>query len=111
MRAQSAVYYSVEKSTVSLDKASEGVVTASLNLASETDGKIAQTLNLTLTFYQNGMMRTLIEEPNTKRFRISQDDLEPIVESQLTTVDLTGLTVSEVDGLTVGWLDGENKDE
>ena len=39
-------------------------------------------LDLTLWFYQNGIMRTLLEEPGSDRFRISQEGL-PIVNEQL----------------------------
>jgi hypothetical protein len=31
----------------------------------------------------------LIEEPEVKRFRISQDDLNPVMDDQLVAVDLT----------------------
>ena len=55
-------------------------MTATLNLASTSDGKAAQTLSLTMTFYQNGIMRMLLEEPNGNRFRISQEDVQPVVD-------------------------------
>ncbi len=41
-----------------------------------------------MVFYQNGIMRMLIEEPGVKRFRISQEDL-PVVDEQLERVDLS----------------------
>ena len=66
-----------------------GVINAKLSLASPSDGSIAQTLDLTLTVYQNGILRMLIEEPEVKRFRISQDDLNPVMDEQLVPVDLT----------------------
>ena len=49
---------------------------------------MAQTLDLTLSVYQNGIMRMLVEEPGVKRFRISQEDL-PVSWDQLNAVDLT----------------------
>ena len=33
-----------------------------------------------MTFYQNGIMRMLLEEPNGNRFRISQEDVQPVVD-------------------------------
>ena len=60
-----------------------------MNLGCETDGKAAQQLDLTLSFYQNGILRVLIEEPDGNRFRISQESLQPVVEEQLKPVPIT----------------------
>jgi len=52
LRAQSATFYAVD--TDSIDYATggdRGQITATLNLGSTTDGKAAQTLSLSLTFY------------------------------------------------------------
>lgn len=43
-------------------------------------------MDLTLWFYQNGIMRALLEEPGSGRFRISQEGL-PVVDEQLEIVD------------------------
>ena len=53
---------------------------------------MAQTLDLTLSFYQNGILRVLLEEHEVKRFRIAKDDLAPVVDEQLIPYDLTGRT-------------------
>ena len=74
-----------------------GVISATLSLVSPTDGTSAQTLTLTMTFYQNGILRVLIEEPNGARFRISQEDL-PVVDNQLVPVDLTDLVEWSANG-------------
>ena len=66
------------------------MIEATLNLASPTDGSVAQSLDLTLSVYQNGILRILIEEPDVKRFRISQlEVLQPVVDEQLEAIDLT----------------------
>lgn len=88
LRSNSDVYYSMDKDSIKV-KETEGVIEATLNLASASDGTIAQTLDLTMTVYQNGILRLLIEEPDVKRFRISQDPvLEPVVDDQLFAVNL-----------------------
>lgn len=81
LRSNTDVYYSMDKESFTI-KETEGVIEATLNLASPSDGTIAQTLDLTMTVYQNGILRLLIEEPDVKRFRISQEDL-PVVDDQL----------------------------
>ena len=86
LTAKSDVYYAIDYKSVTVD-VENNVIKAPLNLASSSDGMIAQTLDLTLTVYQNGIMRMLVEEPGVKRFRISQEDL-PVVEDQLIKVDL-----------------------
>ena len=50
LRAQSDVYYTVDKSTLDIQE-KQGIISAKLNLASQSDGSIAQTLDLTLTVY------------------------------------------------------------
>ena len=79
LRTASDVYYSIDEASVGGDH-SKGVVTATLDLASSTDGTVAQSLDLTLTFYQNGIVRMLVEEPGVKRFRISQETVQPVVD-------------------------------
>lgn len=86
--ATSDVYYSVDEQSVAGDL-TKGQITATLNLASSTDGTVAQKLDMTLTVYQNGILRMLMEEPGVKRFRISQERVQPVVEEQLIPVDLT----------------------
>jgi len=78
LTARSDVYYAIDYQSVQVDL-ENNVIKAPLNLASSSDGTIAQTLDLTLTVYQNGIMRMLVEEPGVKRFRISQEDL-PVEE-------------------------------
>lgn len=73
---------------------------------------MAQNLNLTLTVYQNGILRMLLEEPEVARFRISQEDL-PVVDEQLNAVDLTDKVTWADDGMsfTVSGLEHEAGDE
>lgn len=111
LRSQSDVYYSISSDSVSVSTA-EGQITAQLTLASPTDGTVAQTLDLSLTVYQNGIIRMLAEEPGVKRFRISQEDL-PVVWDQLVPVDLTDKVTWADDGqsFTISDLTHENGDE
>ena len=78
LRAESDVYYSMDPAST-MTHMSEGIFTGQLSLNSASDGTIAQTLDLTLTFYKDGILRMLVEEPDVKRFRISQEDL-PVVD-------------------------------
>lgn len=79
------LYYSVNPSSVVVND-DYGALTAQLNFACAGDsGDFASTLNLRMTFYQNGIMRTLIEEPGSTRFKISEEGL-PVVEEQLIPV-------------------------
>ena len=87
LRIESNTYYSIPVDTVKID-ATNGKITAELNLASQTDGAAAQKLDLTLSIYQNGILRMLVEEPGHERFRISQEDL-PVVEEQLKPADIS----------------------
>ncbi len=76
------LYYSVNPSSVVVHD-EYGALTAQLNFACAGDsGDFASTLNLKMTFYQNGIMRALIEEPGSTRFKISEEGL-PVVEEQL----------------------------
>lgn len=86
--ATSDVYYQMDEQSVAGDL-TKGQITAELNLASATDGTVAQKLEMTLTVYQNGILRMLMEEPGAKRFRISQEAVQPVVDEQLLPVDLT----------------------
>ena len=87
LRIESSTYYSIPVDTVKID-ATKGKITAELHLASESDGAAAQKLDLTLSIYQNGILRMLVEEPGHERFRISQEDL-PVVDEQLKPADLS----------------------
>jgi hypothetical protein len=40
---------------------------------------VSTDLSIEISFYQNGIARVLIEEPNSGRFRISEEDL-PVSE-------------------------------
>ena len=109
LRASSDVYYSVDKTTLDIQE-KQGVISAKLNLASQSDGSIAQTLDLTLSVYQNGIVRMLIEESGVSRFRISQEDL-PVVDGQLVAQDLTGIVSTFDNDLTIDNLWSVDGDE
>ena len=102
MRLASDVYYSVNADSVTFEEA-KGTISAELNLASSSDGSIAQSLMLTLTVYKDGILRMLIEEPEVKRFRISQEEL-PVVDDQLDPLDLAGKYEWAVDGSGLKYL-------
>ena len=57
-------------------------------------------------------MRLLLEEPDVKRFRISQEDL-PVVDEQLIATDLTDKVQWDEDGqgFTISGLEHESGDE
>ncbi len=64
-------YYSVDPATVVVND-EESSITARLNLScNDYTQEISTELDLTLWFYQNGIMRALLEEPDSGRFRIS----------------------------------------
>ena len=111
LAVKSDVYYAIDSSSVSVDL-DKNNINATLNLASASDGTIAQTLDLTLTVYQNGIMRMLIEEPGVKRFRISQEDL-PVADEQLEVTDLLdNFTWSEdKKSFSISGLNSEQGDE
>ena len=111
MRAESSAYYSIPVETVKID-ASNGKITAELNLASQSDGMAAQKLDLTLNVYQNGILRMLLEEPGHERFRISQEDL-PVVEEQLKPADINDKIewASDRSSVTIKGLMHEQGDE
>lgn len=109
LRANSDVYYSMDKDSFTISE-KEGLINATLNLASPSDGTVAQTLDLTVNVYQNGILRVLIEEPGVKRFRISQEDL-PVVEEQLIAQDLTGLYHDYGTSTAIQYLNSEEGDE
>ena len=50
LRAMADVYYSIDADSVQVG-GTDGKIKAQLNLASSTDGSVAQSLNLTLTVY------------------------------------------------------------
>ena len=67
--ANTGVSYSIDASTVVTNN---DTATLSFSLKSNCTGPlIASELDVTLRFYQNGIMRALIEEPESTRFRIS----------------------------------------
>jgi len=49
------------------------------------NGYLASELELTLAFYEDGIMRALLDTSDRSRFRISEEDL-PVVWSQLKPV-------------------------
>ena len=83
--------YTLDASTIQIND-SEASLNARLT---KTSGSKAQPeeesfghageLDLTLWFYQNGIMRALIQEPDSDRFRISQEELA-VADSQLEPV-------------------------
>lgn len=80
-------------------------------MQSSQDSDLAESLQLILTFYQNGIVRTLIEEDGAIRFRISQEDL-PVSDEQLVAVqNLNEITTQNASSLQVGSLDHELGDE
>jgi len=79
------LFYRVDPSSIQVHDANASI-TAVLNLNTTDSGLLAQTLNLRLTFYQNGIMRTFIDEPGNTRFKISDSGL-PVVEEQLDPVE------------------------
>ncbi len=58
---------------------SDASITARLRVNQESQ---YEELDLKMWFYQNGIMRTLIQEPSSTRFRISEENL-PVVDEQL----------------------------
>ena len=61
-------------------------VTAKLEMGCDQTGYLARELELQMQFYENGIMRTLIDTADHTRFRISQEDL-PVVWDQLEPLD------------------------
>ena len=75
------IYYSVFKDTMEFDN-TNGILHVQMQLGYDCIGDtshLAKNLDMKLYFYQNGIVRGLIQEPNVKRFRISQQDL-PVVD-------------------------------
>lgn len=78
--------YSIDPSTIEVD-VELGLVSAKLTMMSCTDsGYLAQSLDLSLSFYEDGIMRAAVDTEEQSRFRISQEDL-PVVWDQLKPVD------------------------
>lgn len=79
--------YSIDPDSVLISNDS-GCITSDLIYSSwttdgdTTGGSIASQLTLKMCFYQNGIMRVIIDEPNSERFKISDSDL-PVNEEQL----------------------------
>ena len=65
---------------------------------------ISSELDFTMWFYQNGIVRVLLEEPASGRFRISGEGI-PVVEEQLVPISglearvLLGADYMDVSGL------------
>ena len=76
--SNSDLFYSLDPSSIAIND-EFGYLSAQLNFFSNDSGDFASVLNLRMTFYQNGIMRTLIEEPGSTRFRISAEGL-PVEE-------------------------------
>lgn len=74
----SDLFYSLDPSSIAIND-EFGYLSAQLSFSSNDSGDFASVLNLRMTFYQNGIMRTLIEEPDSTRFRISAEGL-PVEE-------------------------------
>ena len=82
-----------------------------MHMVSPSDGSVAQSLNLKLSFYQNGIARMLIGEAGVDRFRISQEDL-PVVEEQLIAAeDLEATWSDDGKSLTISGLKSDAGDE
>ena len=75
-------YYSLDPSTISVNEF-EGSISAQLNQMC--DSSLASELQLSLWFYQNGIMRALIDEEDSGRFRITKEGI-PVVDAQLESV-------------------------
>ena len=68
------IYYQVLQPTIEFDN-TLGTITGKLQLGPDCIGdtsELAPQLDMTVTIYQNGITRVLIEEPGVDRFRISQ---------------------------------------
>jgi hypothetical protein len=74
---QQECYYSLDPNTI-LVNASEGSISAQLK--QECDFTLASELQLSLWFYQNGIIRALVDEENSDRFRITQEGI-PVVDT------------------------------
>ena len=73
-----------------------------MNLNCDSNGYLASSLDVELQFYQNGIMRALIDEADSTRMRISEEDL-PIEWNQLIPLskeDFTAAYKATDDGFT-----------
>ena len=87
---------------------SDASITARLRVNQESQ---YEELDLKMWFYQNGIMRTLIQEPSSTRFRISEENL-PVVDEQLIPAsNLTNLVLVNSTHLVVGNLNHEDGTE
>ena len=86
---ESSYYYALDAESVVIDDQS-AYIYARLNLQNADMAQgFSSELDSTMWFYQNGIVRVLLEEPATGRFRISGEKL-PVVDRQL--VPISGLT-------------------
>lgn len=69
---------------------SDSSITATLSAVhSDPTGLLSDDLNLSIWFYQNGIMRAVIEEPDSDRFRISKEGISVQDEMLVGMQDLT----------------------
>ena len=110
MLSKKPAYYALDKKSVVIDDEA-ATIAGTLSTWHVSNDDIAVELDMTLTFYQNGIMRALFEEPNSRRFRISQEGL-PVVDEQLHTVEnLTRKSQVTDDHIEVSGLDHQLGDE
>ena len=81
------MYYVADSAQVVFEN-NESKVGFKLNLNCEQSGYLANSLNIELQFYQDGIMRALVDQENSDRFRISAEDL-PVQWDQLIPLSST----------------------
>lgn len=79
--SSSDIRYNVDVNSVKHD-AETGTIKANLLMGCDEYGYLAHDLELTMQFYEDGVMRTLIDTSEKSRFRISEEDL-PVEWDQL----------------------------
>ena len=86
MGSQNDIVYHIDATSVNIDN-ELAKISGLLNLGCQPAGFLASSLAFEFQFYENGIMRTYIEESATPnaRFRISQEDL-PVMWDQLTPI-------------------------
>ena len=109
-----AVEYNIAATSVSVipDKAQ---IKAELWVDDHTgtqDLNLAKSLNITFSFYKHGIMRVLIEDPLSDRFRISQEQGISVQEEQLVPlIDIETHLQWQEDGFLVnGYSSDDGKD-
>jgi len=78
------VSYRLEPNSVEID--SERLTGTIYRLENPEDIELASEVTLTMDLYQNGILRVLIEEPNSDRFRISKQGIS-VMDDQLVGFD------------------------